>query len=115
MHEKLRHFFNGAVDQVLSAFTASEGSSNETMGSLRESGLRRVFEHTLPQIVRLHRGDVIDSFGQKTGQLDGVVTHVSAPALALNADDDRVIFAEGVVAVLEVKSDISKQWSQVVR
>jgi hypothetical protein len=85
------------------------------MGSLRERGLRRAIEHSLPTIASLYDGEVIDPFGGQSGQLDGIIVHSTGVALATAPDDSRVVLAEGVLAVIESKSDLVNQWKEVER
>jgi hypothetical protein len=85
------------------------------MGSLRESGVRRAVEHCLPGIVHLYEGEIIDSSGEQSGQLDGILVHSTGAALATAPDDSRVVLAEGAVAVIESKSTLTSQWPEVVR
>jgi len=109
----LLDFFNGVHDRVLASFTGSRRASSATKGNIRESALTEI-ERSLPSIVRIHRGDIIDSHGGHTGQLDGIVVHVASPAVALSGQD-RIVLAEGALAVLEVKSNLRSQWSEVMR
>jgi hypothetical protein len=115
MHAALLPFFNGVHDKVVAAFTASAALSNETKGAMRETGLRDALQLSIPLIARVTSGDVIDATGNRTGQLDGVVVHQSSPILQLSTENEAIILAEGVVGVIEAKSDLSKQWSQVER
>jgi hypothetical protein len=113
-HPRLQSFFLGAVDELVAAYTKSEGAPSACKGSLRESGIRRAIEHSLPAIVRLVEGEIIDPFGRQTGQLDGIVVHATGPALATSVADSRVVLADGAVAVIESKSSLKNQWDEVL-
>jgi hypothetical protein len=115
MNPAILAFLNGAHERLRAAFLASAELSNATKGSLREIGLQSAIEYSLPPIARLYSGDVVDADGNQTGQLDGIVVHASSPALGFREGDPRIVLAEGVLGVIEVKSDLSKQWSQVER
>lgn len=108
-------FMNGAYDRLLASFTASAKMSNTTKGTIREKGFRAALERAFPPVAKVYGGDVIDSDGTATGQLDFVVTHSTAPAFGSQEDEPRLILAEGVLGVVEMKSDLSSQWSQVER
>jgi hypothetical protein len=114
-HPRLVTFFGGAVDELRGAYKKSEGAPNACVGSLRERGIRRAVQHSLPTIASLYEGEVIDPLGGQSGQLDGIVVHASGSALATAPDDSRIAIAEGVLAVLESKSDLSGQWPEVLR
>jgi hypothetical protein len=113
VHPRLVTFFTGAVDELRAAYKKSEGAPSNCAGSLRERGVRRAIEHSLPGIVRLYEGEIIDRSGGQSGQLDGVLVHATGSALATEADDSRIVLAEGAIAVVESKSSLDSQWSQV--
>jgi hypothetical protein len=114
-HPRLQSFFTGAVDELRGAYRKSEGAPTPCVGSLRESGVRRAVEHCLPGIVHLYEGEIIDSSGEQSGQLDGILVHSTGAALATAPDDSRVVLAEGAVAVIESKSTLTSQWAEVIR
>jgi hypothetical protein len=114
-HPRLEAFFTGVVDELRGAYRKSEGAPAPCMGSLRERGIRRAIEHSLPNIATIYEGEVIDQFGAQSGQLDGIVVHSTGAALATAADDTRVVLAEGVLAAIESKSNLMTQWAEVER
>ena len=67
----------------------------------------------MPQPFRFGSGDVTDMSGEKTGQLDVVVEFPFLPSLPLFQGGPRLYLAEGVAAVIEVKSNICDQWREV--
>ncbi len=113
MHPTLREFFAHAHDALVASMRASGGLSSATKGSNRETELRRLLQAFLPPVVRVVPGDLIDSYGRSGGQFDALLVHQSAPVVARAPDDHAVVLAEGVVAALEVKSNLASQWSQV--
>jgi hypothetical protein len=113
-HPRLRTFFNGAVDELRAAYSKSVGAPDACKGSLRENGVKRAIEHSLPSIVRLYTGEIIDPFEGQSGQVDGILVHATGSALATSADDARIAFAEGVLAAIESKSNVAKQWDEVL-
>ena len=114
-HTRLKSFFNGAVKELRGAYEKSEDAPTPCMGSLREEGVRRAIEHSLPSVIRLLEGEIIDPFGKQSGQIDGIAVHATGSALATSPDDSVVALAEGVLAVIESKSNLSAQWNEVER
>lgn len=63
---------------------------------------------------RFGSGDATDRQGNRSGQLDVVVEYPFLPSLpAVGNSKVRLYLAEGVAAVIEVKSDLAGQWSEV--
>ena len=114
MHDKLREFFNERFDELASALRKANIASSSTKGGAREESLRQALSETLPPLMRHYSGDIIDAGERSTGQLDGIFVHQAFPALLLSKDH-AIVPAEGVVAVVESKSDLSKQWKEVLR
>jgi len=68
----------------------------------------------LPNHYRFGTGDATDRSGAKSGQLDVVVEYPYVPSLPLvGAEKSRLYLAEGIGAVIEVKSDVAGQWAEV--
>lgn len=112
---RLSTFFRGAVDELRGAYVKSEGAPSACKGSLRENGIRRAVAYSLPPVARMYQGEIIDPRGGHSGQLDGIVVHGTSGAVATAEEDGRIATAEGVISVLESKSDISGQWDEVLR
>ena len=108
----LLRFMNGVYDRIVAAFGGVQAASAATRGSVREAAIAEIGA-SLPAVAKLCPGDIIDSFGAHTGQLDAIVVHANSPAVAL-AGEDRIVLAEGAVGVLEVKSDLRSQWQEVL-
>jgi hypothetical protein len=67
----------------------------------------------LPPQFRFGSGDATDQNGVKSGQLDIVVEYPFVPSLPIVAGrSPRLYLTEGIVAVIEVKSDIAEQWEE---
>jgi hypothetical protein len=112
-HPHLLGFFNGAYDLVRGAFSASDQLSAESKGTFREQIIRETLANVLPPFVRLEPGDIIDSEGRQTGQLDNVAVEHRSPTLKLSPNGNGFILAEGALGVIELKSNLSKQWAEV--
>jgi hypothetical protein len=71
----------------------------------------------MPPPYRFGDGDITDAKGSKSGQVEVVVVVVVEypflPSLPMVGSQSRLYLAEGVAAVIEVKSNISSQWGEV--
>lgn len=103
-----------AIQQVLLAtHSGSSAMSSASKGSDRERFLQKYLEKVLPPIYRFGSGDATDVDGNRSGQLDIVVELPFSPSIPwTDPDSSRVYLAEGIAAVLEVKSDLSNQWNE---
>jgi hypothetical protein len=88
--------------------------SSATKGHERAAFIDQFLKEALPPQFRFGTGDVTDRAGHRSGQLDVVVEIPFAPSLPLAAAS-RLYLAEGVGAVIEVKSDVASQWGEAVR
>lgn len=96
---------------------ASQCMSSAVKGTEREGFVEHFLSEALPPSYRVGQGDIIDQRGTNSGQVDVVVTlpfFPQPPPLA-KLTRDRLFLAEGVAAVIEVKSDIDRQWEEATR
>lgn len=114
MNQDLEQRLEGLHAGLMAAFRAGVQSSSASKGLEREIFVRRFLALVLPPIYRFGYGDIIDTSRRKSGQIDIVIENPFFPSLSVIEDGPRLYLAEGVAAALEVKSDISAQWSQVV-
>lgn len=104
------------IQQILmGAHRAGTGMSSATKGHEREHFINAFLAQILPPTFRFGTGDATDRSGKRSGQLDVVVEFPFLPSLPLTERGSRLYLAEGVAAVIEVKSDVSTQWDEVVR
>src|SRR5258708_702318 len=89
--------------------------SSASKGMERNAFIDLFLKHILTPQYRFGTGDATDTSGLRSGQLDVVVEHPWVPSLPLiGCDGPRLYLAEGVAAVIEVKSDVADQWQDVV-
>ena len=89
--------------------------SSASKGNEREAFINGFLSEVLPPQFRFGSGDATDQNGARSGQLDIVVEYPFVPSLPIVAGrSPRLYLAEGIVAVIEVKSDIAKQWDEVM-
>jgi hypothetical protein len=77
-----------------------------SLGSVREQLIRDFLVSHLPSIVRIISGQIFDSHDARSTQQDVVLALKTVPRLPFASGID-LIFAEGVVATIEVKSALS--------
>jgi hypothetical protein len=87
--------------------------SAASRGRERELFVDTFLSHVLPPGYRFGNGDAIDSLGARSGQLDVVVEFTFLPSVPAVGGGPRLYLAEGIAAVIEVKSDLAKQWGEV--
>lgn len=104
----------GIHGQLLAARDASIGMSSASKGREREDFISKFLKQVFPSSFRFGTGDAIDQFGNKSGQLDVVIEFPFGPSLpAMGGNETRVYFSETIASVLEIKSNITNQWSEI--
>lgn len=103
------------VQTILNGVHQSGASmSSATKGQERDSFINKFLKEVMPPIYRFGTGDATDAAGRRSGQLDIVVEYPFAPSLPDVQGSSRLYLAENAAAVIEVKSDLSNQWSEAV-
>ena len=113
MNEVLRARLAGIREILMAHVRASALLPNATKGSERETLVRQFLQRVFPSPYRFGSGAIADAGGLTTGQLDVVVEFPFFPSFPAPAGDERLYVAESVAFVIEVKSDLTAQWSQV--
>lgn len=104
----------GAIRRgLVNAHGGGVGMSSATMGREREHFVSTFLGNVLPTPLRVGSGDIIDSRGGHSGQLDTVVEYPYHPSFPMMSGAPRLYVAEGVAAVVEVKSSLDTQWNEV--
>jgi hypothetical protein len=106
-----------AIQQALMAqYQGGVAMANAAKGSERELFLREYLQKVFPSYNRFSSGVIIDYKGNQTGQIDIAIEQPFSPSFPMPASDSsRLLLAESVAAVIEVKSDVAKQWDQACR
>jgi len=90
--------------------------SDASRGVEREAFINAFLSDILTPQFRFGSGEITDQKGNRSGQLDIVIEFPFVPSLPLiSGKSPRLYLAEGIVAVIEVKSDIKKQWDEVFK
>jgi hypothetical protein len=98
----------------MGAHQAGKPLSSNSKGNEREAFINGFLSQVLPPHFRFGSGDITDQSGKRSGQLDIVIEYPFVPSLPIVAGrSPRLYLAEGVVAVIEIKSNIDSQWKEV--
>ena len=84
-------------------------SHSLTKGEAVEETVRRFLRDRLPSSIKVAKGQIIDSHGRRSKQLDVIVYDAAHTPIFYTSDegDNRLVPSEGVLAVIEVKSYIN--------
>jgi hypothetical protein len=104
----------GIRRMLMGAHQAGNSLSSASKGNEREAFINGFLAQVLPPHFRFGSGDATDQKEARSGQLDIVVEYPFVPSLPIVAGrSPRLYLAEGVVAVIEIKSNIASQWKEV--
>lgn len=102
--------------QLCSVYNGGDGLSSSSIGREREVFLSHFLSEVMPQSYRFGFGDIIDESGKKSGQVDIVIENQFFPSLPLvGSSSPRLYLAESVLAAIEVKSNIRKEFDDALR
>ncbi|HEC38204.1 hypothetical protein LCGC14_1704800 [marine sediment metagenome] len=112
MEEKKRpllfQYFNNTADILLAEYKRTVGQeASDNLGANREFLCNAFLLKVLPIKLTLASGEIWDSKGNKTGQLDTIISRNDAPKLTFGERD--TFLAEGVFSVIEIKSNLTRQ------
>jgi hypothetical protein len=103
----------GIQQALIAQHMGGRGLPNATIGSERETFLREFLAKVFPSQYRFASGAITDAAGRLSGQIDIAVEYPFLPSFPMPASAERLLLAESVATVIEVKSDLSSQWDQV--
>ncbi len=100
---------------LMGTHQAGSSMSSASKGREREEFINLFLNQIFPSQFRFGSGDITDSSNNKSGQMDVVIEYPFLPSLpVVEGNSPRLYLAEGVAAVIEVKSNIEHQWPEVV-
>ena len=103
-----------AIQQSLMAQHAgSIALPSAVAGSERETFVREFLQKVFPAHRRFTSGVITDASGTLSGQVDVAIEYGFLPSFPMPSTEDRLLLAESVALVIEVKSDLSAQWTEV--
>ena len=103
----------GIQQSLMAQFEGSKNLPSAMKGVERETLLREFFQQLFPAHRRFSNGVITDSVGNLSGQIDIAIEYGHLPSFPMPKSDERLILAESVAFVIEVKSDLSSQWGEV--
>jgi hypothetical protein len=113
MNRHVRARLEASRRLLMAAHEGGMGLSSATQGREREAFVRLFLAEMFPTVHRFGSGDITDRLGEKSGQVDVVIEYPFLPSLQ-SPGLERLYLAESVGATLEVKSDLSKTWDEVL-
>ena len=100
-------YFQSTANLLLADYQRSKGQeASSNIGYNRELLCSRFLERVLPPRLTLRRGEIWDSQGNRTGQLEIIILRDDAVSLTFGEAD--TFLAEGVFAAIEVKSNLTR-------
>lgn len=106
----------GIRAMLMGAYRAGTIMSAASRGTERATFVDKFLCEVLTPQYRFGDGDATDVAGSRSGQLDVVVEYPWIPSLpVVGSNRPRLYLAEGIAAVIEVKSNIASQWEEVER
>lgn len=109
----ITHRIDGLLDQLRSGYSASKSMSSPVKGLERELFISGFLSQVFPSHYRFSSGEVADSRHRNSGQVDIVLEFPFGFSFPIFPSGPRLFLAEGVAAVIEVKSNLVTQWTQV--
>lgn len=103
----------GIQQSLMAQHIGGRGMPNATIGGERETFLREFLQKLFPAHRRFSTGAITDSEGRLSGQVDIAVEYGEIPSFPMPGTEERLLLAESVALVIEVKSNLASQWSQV--
>jgi hypothetical protein len=104
---------NGIQAALIAQHLGGRGMPSATIGNERETFLREFLQKLFPAHRRFATGAITDSEGHLSGQVDIAVEYGFVPSFPMPGTEERLLLAESVALVIEVKSDLVGQWNQV--
>lgn len=104
----IRAHFRRMQNVLLALASIADGSEhNVTKGTLREIFLKEFLKPILPHDIGVVSGEIIDSYGNRSGQVDCILIDKTLPQLYLGSPDHLIVLAESVLATIEIKSNLT--------
>lgn len=111
----LRNRITALFNVLDASYAGGVNLSSSTKGTERELFVNTILRNVLPPHYRFSSGDVIDTYGTQSGQVDLVLEQPRGYSFPMMGSGPRLFLAENVAAIIEVKSDLTKQWNEVLK
>ena len=105
----------GIQSQLMAVHLYRSALPGAGKGRDRQEFIDRFLAEVLAPPFRFGTGEVTDTQGNKSGELDIVVEHPFGPSLPMvGGTTSRLYLAETVTAAIVVKADVGSQWDEVI-
>lgn len=106
----------GLLAGLNATYAATAASASASKGAGRANFIDSFLRQVIPPNWRVSTGgEITNTRGMKTGELDIIVENGFFPSLpVIGIESTRLFLAEGVAAVIEIKSDLRGQWEEVL-
>ncbi|MBI3242514.1 MAG: hypothetical protein HYZ49_09500 [Chloroflexi bacterium] len=101
--------YAGAIERLMSewySYSREALQQSTDLGFAREHFVKDVLSSFLPKNIVIGSGEIIDGRGQRSGQQDVIIYRGDFPVIT-SLTPVNTYLAEGVIAVIEVKSNLS--------
>jgi hypothetical protein len=121
MNRHIASRLSGIHGVLCSAFEAGASLSSSSKGYEREIFISFFLSEVLPPIYRFGTGDITDALmngnpSRRSGQIDIVIEMPWAPSFPMPVGAGARLYpSEAVGTAIEVKSNLSTQWDEVIR
>jgi len=104
----LYDYFEKKANSLWSDYQVSKTqSASRNIGDNREEFINRFLKKCLPPKLKVDSGEILDKKGNKTGQIDTIIIRDDCPSLDIGQNN--TFLAEGVFAIIEVKSNLNNE------
>jgi len=110
----LNERLEGLFDVILARYKSGSSMSSATKGNERELFVSEILKNVFPSHFRFSSGDIVDTKKRQSGQVDIVLEKPIGYSFPQIQNGPRLFLAENVAAVVEVKSDLQRQWNEVL-
>jgi hypothetical protein len=110
-HRVIGQRIEGLHKILMAGYDAGQAMSSSVKGTERELFINLFLNAVFPPGMRFSSGDITDIDENHSGQVDIVAESPYLFSFPAVIGGPRLFLAEGVVAAIEVKSDLRKQWS----
>jgi hypothetical protein len=109
MHHLLKERIAAIQKIAIAHYEAGAGMANAAIGAEREVFVQELMQKIFPNAYRFSSGEIIDRNSQRSGQVDLALEFPNEPTFPSPVANERLMFAESVIVVFEIKSS----WRQI--
>ncbi|EJG1636211.1 hypothetical protein BT049_RS23595 [Vibrio parahaemolyticus] len=107
--ELLKQNIKAMHDDLLLGYERTQSYPSSVIGAERELLIEKLLSIALPPTTRFGSGVIIDHTGRSTGQVDLIIESPMSMSFPVSSANQRLYFANSVLAAFEVKSNLSSQ------